>query len=310
MRFSWDPMSGDTVTEMTLTPKPGTPLAKEIAARPATANRFANLVPKNAAVGGVIKAPLFAPEIREIVASALEAGVEELKNEGGLPETFHNLADEVGKSLVGSVKKGDLDGAFAVVGPDKNGKFTVVGGVSLDEAPKIEKALRQVGRAAAIAKDFEFNAAKVGDIGVHKVPLLIAFPEEARREFAKFLGDNAPSYVAFDKDAAFLAVGPDALEAVKTALAAKPGPAPHIDLTANMKGLHKLIGAVGGEQAAAAFAKFLGTDDKTVNMLRITDAGGDKLTVKVIFNVRYIPKFFLVAEGGAMGIKKVDPPPK
>ena len=308
VRFTWDPMSGDTVTELTLVPKPGTPLAKEIAARPATANRFAGLVPKNAAVGGVIKAPLFAPEIREIVAAALEAGVEELKGDGGLPEMFHKLADEIGSSLVASVKKGELDGAFALVGPDKNGKFTFVGAASLEDAPKIEKALRQVARAAAIAKDFEFNAAKVGDVGIHKVPLLIAAPDGPRREFAKFLGENAPSYVAFDKDAAFLAVGPDALEAVKAALAVKPCPAPHIDLTANMKSLHKLVGAVGGEQSATTFAKFLGTDDKAVNILRITDAGGEKLTVKITVNVRYIPKFFLVAEGAA-SVKPPLPPP-
>ena len=39
-------------------------------------------------------------------------------------------------------------------------------------------------------------------------------------------GKDAPGYVAFAKDAVFAAYGPDALAAIKTAVAAKPGPAP------------------------------------------------------------------------------------
>jgi hypothetical protein len=58
--FSFDQATGDTVTELTLVPKAGTGLAKEVAAWGQTSNRFAGVVTKDAAFGVVVKAPLFA----------------------------------------------------------------------------------------------------------------------------------------------------------------------------------------------------------------------------------------------------------
>jgi hypothetical protein len=296
LRFSWDQATGDTVTELTLVPKAGTPLAKEIAAKAATANRFANLVPKDAVVGGVVKAPLFAAEVREIVAAILEALQEELKDKDGLPEAFHPVADEVAKSLIGSVKKGSFDAAAALTGPNKDGKFTVVVGLSLDDAAAVEKALRQAAKAADLAKLVQFDVAKAGAVNVHKVSLITAFPEDVRAELTKVFGDDPPAHFAFDKDAVFVAAGPDSLAAVKAAVEAKPGAAPVIDVTANMNRLHKFIGTVADEKVAAAFAKALGTDDKAVTLFRVTVEGGQTLKAKATLNLRYIPKFFLVGE--------------
>jgi hypothetical protein len=307
LRFDWDQTTGDTVTELTLVPKPGTPLAKEIAAKAATTNRFAGLVPKDAALGVVVKAPLFAPELREIAAALLEAGQGELKADGGLDAAFHPLVDEVAKSLVGAVKKGTFEVGVALLGPNKDKKFTVVGGVTLDDAAAVEKALRQAAKAAELVKLVQFDVEKVGGVGVHKVPFLAVFPEDVRGELAKVFGDSPPGYVAFDKDAVFLAVGPDALAAVKAALAAKPGPAPVVEVVGSTGRLHKLIVAVAGEKDAAMFARILGTDDKTVSMLRVTVEGGQSLKVKATFNLRYLPRLVLAGESANGTFKEVKP---
>lgn len=289
VRFSFDIASGDTVTDLTVTPKAGSAFAKELAAKPATNNRFANFIPKDAVFGVTLKAPLFAPEIREIGGALVEAGAEELKNLEGVPEKLRPVVDEGAKALLRSVKAGNLDGAIALVGPDKGGKFTLLAGVSLDDTATIEKSLRDAAKDSALTKEFEFDAAKVGTVGVHKVPLGRLIPEGAAGELAKVFGDKSPAYLAFAKDAIIVGYGPGALDAVKTALEAKPGAAPVIDLTLNANRLQKLVAAID-EKSGATIAKLLGTDDKPVSAFRVTVEGGATLKVKATVNLRYAPK--------------------
>ena len=303
LKFGFDAMSGDTVTELSLVPKANTPLAKELAAIPATTNRFAGLVPKDAAFGAVLKAPLFAGELREIVVALVEAAAAGIKMEG-IPEKLKPVVDEAAKGFVRSAKAGNLDAAFALVGPDKAGKFTFLAGLSFDDPSGVEKALREAAKDSELAKGFEFDAAKAGGVSIHKVPLTRLFPEGAVRELAKVFGDNPPAYVAFAKDAVFLGLGPGALDSVKTALEAKPGAAPAADVTWNSGRIVKFVGAID-ERAGVEAAKILGTDDKAANALRLTVEGGQTLKVKANLNVRYLPKMFFAATFG----RRVAPPP-
>ena len=127
LRFTWDPAAADTVTEFALTAEGRHASWRKTSPRRQVANRFAGVIPKDAVVGAVFKAPLFAEEIRNIVVALLEAGQAELKNEEHkIPQNYHPIIDEVAKSLIGSVKKGQLDGAVAMAGPAKDGKFTVL----------------------------------------------------------------------------------------------------------------------------------------------------------------------------------------
>jgi hypothetical protein len=307
IRMTWDAASADNALEFSLVPKAGTPLAKEIAATSVT-NRFAGVIPKDAAIGAILKAPLFAEEIRNIVADFLAAGQAELKKEEHkIPQEYHPIIDEVAKSLIGSVKKGQLDAAVALAGPGKDGKFTIVGGFSLDNAPAVEKAARELVKGRDFAKVVQLDADKAGTNSIHKVDLLTLLPESDRREIAKLFGENAPGYVAFASDAVFAAVGPEALARVKTALDAKPGPGPYLDVVGNMKRLHAMISEVGGNREATDFAKILGTDDKTASLARITAEGGEKLSVKLTINARYLPKMIMGFRGGGAA---APPPPQ
>jgi hypothetical protein len=301
-------MTGDLTAEMTVTPKPGTGLAKDFEANAVISNRFGGLIPKDVVVGAIFKAPLFAPETRSIVAALLEAGQDGLKEEhGGFPKQFHPILDEVAKGLIGSVKKGEFGGAMAMVGPDKGGKFTLVGGLSLDNAPAVEKAARDLVKGRDFAKLVQLDAAKASTVNIHKVDLLSVFQERERAELSKVFGIDAPGYAAFASDAVFVAIGPDSLERIKTALDAKPGPAPMLDVVLNNKRLHALIAATGGERDAASFAKIMGTDDKTASAIRVTVAGGEKLTVKGAFSVRYLPRGVMASSSAE--IQPVNPPP-
>ena len=291
LHLTWDAAASSIAGDLTITPKPGTGLAKDIAANAVVTNRFAGLIPKDAAVGAIFKLPLFAPETRSIVAALLEAGQEGLKGEhSGLQKQFHPIVDEVAKGFIGSVKKGDFGGAMALAGPDKAGKFTLVTGLTLDNAPAVEKAALDLIKGRDFAKIVQLDVAKAGGVSIHKVDLLAALPERDRADIAKLFGTDAPGHVAFAKDAVFMALGSDSLDRVKAALEAKPGPGPMLDVVGNMKRLHAMVSATGGEREAADFAKIMGTDDKTISALRITVTGGDKLTVKGALNVHFLPR--------------------
>jgi hypothetical protein len=67
------------------------------------------------------------------------------------------------------------------------------------------------------------------------------------------------------------------------------------DVVLNMNRLQKLVAAFD-ENAAAMVGKHLGTDDKAVSALRLSVEGGAALKVTAVMNVRYLPKFFLVAD--------------
>jgi hypothetical protein len=126
-------------------------------------------------------------------------------------------------------------------------------------------------------------------------------------QIGKFFGDDAPLYLAFAKDAAFVGFGTGSLDGVKAAAAAKTGPAPAIDLIWNSGRIQKFVAAID-ERAGMEVAKHLGTDDKAVSALRLTVDGGQTLKVKFTFNVRYVPKLImsLVLRGFA---GEAPPPP-
>jgi hypothetical protein len=290
LQFSWEPNTGDTFTELILTPRAGTQLAKDIAGKATLSNRFAGLKQPNAVLAAVVKAPLFAKELQEIgvaLVGAIEGGGKLAKVE----ESFHPLMEEVAKSAAESVKKGDCDIALALVGPDKEGLFTVVAALSLTDTAAIDKTLRQLAKGDDRPKDFEFDVEKVAGVGIHKVPLARAAGEEIMRHVGAILGDKPPSYVAIAKDALYVSIGPESLAAVKTAMAAKPGPAPALELTGNFNRFLKYIPVLGArENDVEKFARLFGTDDKQVNLLSVTVEGGQTLKAKATLNVRYLPR--------------------
>jgi hypothetical protein len=306
LRFEWEPMTGEGFTELTLVPRADTDLAREVRGKAASISRFAGMVPADAVSGLSIKLPLFARELREMIAALLEFGKEELKT-GDLPDTFKPVVEELANGLIANVRKGIGDSVAALMGPDKTGKFTLLAAATYPDPSRLEKAIRTAAKPADLAKHFTFDVEKVDGISIHKVPFSRVLRDD-KGAFDKAFGESPPSYVAFAKDAIYLTHGPNALEAIKAALAVKPGPAPVLELTGNTARFHKLVETQAGAKEAATFAKFLGTEDKAASMLRVTVEGGEKLTVKAALNLRYLPRIALLGENADATFKTVPPP--
>ncbi|MFO0825526.1 MAG: hypothetical protein U0792_20800 [Gemmataceae bacterium] len=307
-KVSFDAMNGDIIVDAALVPKPGTDLAKEIAAIKPTTNRFAGLVTKDAAVSVLFKAPLFAKELREIGGAIFEGIEKELKG-GDVPEKLRPIVVEGLKGIGRTVKSDDLDAAFVIHGPNADGKITMVAAMSLNDAAAIEKAVRALGKDSDFSKDFEFDVAKVGDVGIHKVPLTRLLPEGNPERRAKIFGEKPVGAVAFAKDAVFLAFGAEAVDRVKAALEAKPTAAPAFDVTVNAGRLHKLVAGVDPKDGET-FAKYMGKADKNLAAVRLTIDGGTKLTGKLTLNTQVVPRVFLLGENASGTFEKVGEPIK
>ena len=78
LRVSLDQKTGEVAAEATLTPKPNTELAKQIAARKPAENRFAGLLGKDTVAALYYTAPLFAEEIREGYSKLTEEQAKEI----------------------------------------------------------------------------------------------------------------------------------------------------------------------------------------------------------------------------------------
>jgi hypothetical protein len=293
VRVFHDAATAEVGYEMTLKAKPNTTLAKEIAARKSAANRFAGLVGDTTAAGLVAQLPTFTPEIRDAIASGLEAVRKSAAQEA--PQEYRAAADEALAGLIRTVKSGEFDLGAVLNGPDKNGHFTVAAGVSFDDPSKLEKELRALHKNAPeeVRNMIKLDDAKAGDVSVHRMAVGLFLPPEAKQVF----GDKASVCVAFAPKAIHLTFGPAAVEAIKTAIAVKPGPAKALDLVVNPARAHKLAAAIN-PQAAEALAKALGTEDARMSALTIAVEGGEELRIRFAVALKVIPR--LIATGVAV----------
>jgi hypothetical protein len=295
-RIHLDPRTGEVTIESGLTAKKGTPLAKDIAARKPTVNRFAGLIGEDTAGGFVLQLPLFAAELRD----AAVVGLKEAKKQadGHVPEEYKAVADEAFAGVIRTVQGGQFDLAAAVTGPDKNGLFSAAVGVSFEDTAELEKLLRKLhaGAPEEIQNMIKLDAAKVGEVAVHRVPIGLFLPPEAKKAF----GDKASVALAFAPKGIYLTFGPDSLAAMKAALENKPAEAKALDVLLNPVRAGKLMTAVakpGTEQDQRMIQNVFGGDDRLVSVYSFAVEGGKELKLRFAVNLVPFGRTMLLGAG-------------
>lgn len=302
VRVRFDPQSTEMAFEMALAPKKDTQLAKDIAARKPTTNRFAGLIAADAVASGVIQAPLFSQEVRDAAATGIEALAADLRKTDPPPAEFKDLFDEAVAGIARTLKSGELDLAVVLTGPDKDGAYTVAGGVSYDKTANLEKVLRALhaGAPAEVKNIIVLDVAKAGDVSIHEAVVGPFLPPEAKKVF----GNKASVCIALAPDGIVVTFGPDAVTAMKTALAAKRGAAKAFDIQINPSKLQKLIAATdptAGKQAA----EVLGTGTKLESAFHATIEGGAELRIRIGLPLKLFPRVAGASSSEpALGVEK------
>ncbi len=293
LRLSIDMPSSDVVVEATLVPKPGTELAKQIAARKPTGNRFGDLLTADTAVGFKTRLPFFNDELREAGVKALEAGQKQLGNGAGV--NGKDTVDELFKGLIRTVKSGEVDIVAGVRGPDKDGHFSFVGAFAFDDPAALEKEFRKMVEKEAPADEqdrIKWDADKFEKVNIHTYK----FPGQGFLDPSKVFGaDKCTLAFAFAPKGIFIVLGPDAVATMKGALAVKPSDSPVLDVVLNPARMAKFAEKFD-PTAGADVERRVGKEDKPVSVASLRVTGGNELTVRLGLNLRILGRAAVVDE--------------
>jgi hypothetical protein len=303
LRLSVDVPASDVVVEATLAPKPNTDLAKELAARKPTANRFAGLLTPDTAIGFKTRLPFFNDELKAAGVKALEEGARQAGNGAG-PNSKATV-DELFKGLIRTVKTGEADIVAGVRGPDKNGEFSFVGVFAFEDGSALEKEFKKMVEKDAPADEQErikWDADKLEKVNIHTYK----FPGRGFLDPSKVFGnDKCTLAFAFAPKGVFVVIGPDAIATMKDALAVKPTESPVLDVVLNPARMVKFadkINVGGGLEVE----RVIGKEDKLVSVSSLRVSGGKELNVRLALNLRVLGRA-AVADELERGDKAPDP---
>lgn len=282
---SVDVPASDVVVEATLAPKANTDLAKEIAARKPTGNRFAGLLTPDTVIGFKTRLPFFNDELKAAGVKALEEGARQGAN--GVGPNSKAAIDELFKGLIRTVKTGETDIVAGIRGPDKNGDFSFVGVFAFEDSSALEKEFKKMIEKDSPADEQErikWDADKLEKVSIHTYK----FAGRGFLDPSKPLGgDKCTLAFAFAPKGVFVVIGPDAIATMKDALAVKPTDSPVLDIVLNPARMVKFADKieVGG---GLEVERVIGKEDKLVSAASLRVSGGKELSVRLALNLRVL----------------------
>ncbi|QJW95971.1 hypothetical protein [Frigoriglobus tundricola] len=285
LRVSLDPATSDVVVETTLTPKPKTELAKQIAARQPGKNRFAGLMTPDTVAGFYYSAPLFAEEIRTGYAALTEQQSKDMLP--NVPEVAKATVEELFKGHARGLKAGEFDMAVAVRGPDKDGLFRAVAALSFDDPAALEKAFKKFmdtdGPPPGVGT-FKWNADKAGTVDIHTY----VFNGAGLPPPYKVFGDDNTVAFAGAPKGIYVTMGPDAVGTLKDALKVKPVEAPALEVVVNPAKVAGLVEKGGGNPLD--IERGLGRENKLLSATSLRIISGKELTVRYALSLKLLPR--------------------
>ncbi len=283
LRLNLDRKANDISLELALGAKEDTKLSGTILELGKTKSSTAGLISPESVMN--LQVNMTVPEnIRKLIGPAIDEAVTK-----GLSEekdaTKKALAEKALQALLPTVKAGVLDMAVDFRGPGKDKYYTLVGGVKITDGANAEKTLRQ------IIKDLPENehakvtldVAKEGAISIHQVEM-----KDVDEDFKKTFG-NSSAYFAVRSDVVFLALGEDALPALKDALKTQPKVGKPAQFELSAARLAEMAGKEQPEAARAAVKAF--GDSKQGDKVRFGLEAGKELKVRISMDTQML-KFF------------------
>ena len=288
LRLDREPGAKDRAVEIAVTPKKGSALAKDIATRKPTENRFGGLAnwPDAAAVL-LLQQPGWNPEARKALGDSLKVLGSEFA--GQFSKELESGLVALLSGMIPPAKTGALEFGAVLTAPDKSGFGGAAFALSHSDPAALFKALaawaknppEEFGESRDdFDKALKLNAAKANDLAIHTVALKAFLPDNLKELF----GENALLAAAFDKDALYVAFGTNAVDLLRRLPGLKPGDAAAIDLRVNPK---KLAGwpKADLDGIGELVRDTLGVADKLAPVARLTIAGTAELKIRTELSV-------------------------
>ena len=220
LRLALDTKKDDLFIEAAFKAKSGSQLAKEMIEAGKTPTLFGSLAQKTDTMNVRLTATLpdelkkvLGPAVDDLIASVIKEETDQVKQA---------LMKPALEKIAPTLKAGKIDIAMSMHGPNKDGHYTIVMGVRVEDGLGIESFVRDAIKNLPEneRKNVKVDMAKVGSANIHEINLGDSMDSEMKNLIGK-----PEAYLAFRKDQAVLAMGPDALNRVKAVVAAKPSTA-------------------------------------------------------------------------------------
>ncbi len=289
LSFDIDRKTQDLSLTATLTSKSGSKLATSITDVGKSKSIGAALLTNDAALNFLFHA-LPSEQFQKAFGPVVDAFFKQtLADEQD--KTKRALTNKFFKLIEPTLKKGEVDVAGSLRGPNTSGLFAGVGVLKVKDGLALEKAIKDLLKDAPEEdkKEITLDFDKVKDVNIHKVNPGKDYSEEAKAKFG-----NNPVFVAFRDDAVFVSLGEGALGAIKDAISADPKTTKMVEFDLSMARFAKLLGADQEDTIAAAKKAFAKT--KNSDKLTITLEGGKELKFHAGMKAQFVTFFTLINE--------------
>jgi hypothetical protein len=268
----------DLTLRLSLSAKPGSELAKTIKNAGEHKSPFAGLLTTNAAFRTSVDVS-FPPEVHKAFAKVIEDAAQ--KSLGELSDPAKRAqAQALVDAIIPTVKSGKLDAFFGMAGPTDN-HYTLLGAIKLTDGDRVGKIVHDLlaneikSMPAAQRDKVKLDFASVGDVKIHKLELP---PDPKTKKVLEGLPGDANLYVAFRKDAGLLAIGPQALPALKEAIGSQQsGTAPMFQFDFSVGRMANTIAKTAEQKQEAAKLFPAGKDGR----VRMVVNGGEAMTLRL-----------------------------
>jgi hypothetical protein len=290
-----DRQKGDLSLSLGLAGKPGTKLAKTFADLGAARSVGAGLVGKDSAMNFLLHVSL--PErLRKPLEPVIDEGVKKALEEEK-DKDKRAVGEKAYKVLAPTLKSGELDLGMNIRGPSSKGKYAMVMAFKVKDGSQIDKLMNDLVKdlPEKERKNVTLNFAKMGSINIHKVE-----GGELDKDAREMFGEG-PAFFAVRDDAVMMAIGDGAMEALKEALTAKPGPSKAMQFEMSMSRMLKAL-PMDQRKLAQDAAKKAFALNPDADKLTLVLEGGKSLKLTFHMKAALVTFFNLMAEGE----KKID----
>jgi hypothetical protein len=216
-----------TWLDVTITPRPGTATAKQIALAEQFRGKFGGFTLAGAAMTASVGSPV--PPEKVAVANDLldflrEKGFKEIEKQhtGDEAKAFKQIWQDTTEVVRKTIKSARVDAAVAVrIRPDD---LVIVAGGHVADPVLLEKTLKDLAEAAKKdspkdSVELKFDAEKWENIRFHTATIPLS-AKDKEEEYARLVGDKIELVVGIDADSVYVGMGRDALKALKEAISA------------------------------------------------------------------------------------------
>jgi hypothetical protein len=287
--------SQDLSAELTLSGKPNSELASNIARSARTETMFAGLESPSSAVEFFVHGAVPENARQQLVKSVDDAVHSALEKEKDANKRA--LAEKLYAAILPTLKAGELDAAVELRGPTQDKHYAAIAALKVKDGQKLEKVFRGL-REQVPQPDREMiklDAETVGSVTIHRLDVQQQFDEQGKKLF----GDN-PIYLAFRSDALFVTGGDGGLSLLKEGLGGKAGVMPPFKFDVSVARLAPVMAKDQKADVAAIAQKAFGGTGKNNDKIQFIVEGGKKAKIRFDMKADVI-KFFSLLDKANKG---------